>query len=589
MGEPAELGSTYELMTANTYADVAGTGKPGLRRYLPILEWLPSYDRKWLAGDAVAGLTVWSLLIPQALAYATLAGVPVEYGLYTAFAALIAYPLFGTSRQLVEGPSAAVCAVSAAVITPIVGASALGTQSAVGWSAALALATGAVYVVLGLLRMGWVSTFLSKAVMAGFVLGFSIGIIIDQSYKLIGVPAVDGSYIEKLWGTVKEIPDTSLTTLAVGAGSLGLLLLMRHFRPRWPRMLMVVALAIVASSALDLSAHGVAVTGDVPTGLFSVGTPGVGWDEIGTLLAGALSIVFVGYSESLAAGRAMARKHGYEIDANQELIAQGMACGAAGLVGGFAPDGSLSKTSVADTAGQRSQMASLINAGFVLLTMLFLAGLFEELPSATLGAVVIDAMLGLVTFTELKRYYRVNRADWVFFMGAGLGILCFGIIEGIVIGVVLSLLLLIARSSRTSVRELRRDPAAGTYHEAARHEHLEAIPAVVIARVDGPLFFADADRFRTELEQLARQVEAPVAVVLDADSIHLTDTDGADIVSQVAEELRSRDTALLLAAVHPPVLELWRRAGVISEIGEDAVFETVADAVRSITEDTSRA
>ena len=272
MGEPAEPGSTYELMTENTYADVAGTGKPGLRRYLPILEWLPSYDRKWLAGDAVAGLTVWSLLIPQALAYATLAGVPVEYGLYTAFAALIAYPLFGTSRQLVEGPSAAVCAVSAAVITPIVGASALGTQSAVGWSAALALATGAVYVVLGLLRMGWVSTFLSKAVMAGFVLGFSIGIIIDQSYKLIGVPAVDGSYIEKLWGTVKEIPDTSLTTLAVGAGSLGLLLLMRHFRPRWPRMLMVVALAIVASSALDLSAHGVAVTGDVPTGLFSVGT-----------------------------------------------------------------------------------------------------------------------------------------------------------------------------------------------------------------------------------------------------------------------------------------------------------------------------
>ena len=576
-------------MSDLSYADVAGPSKRGLRRYLPILEWLPSYDRKWLAGDAVAGLTVWSLLIPQALAYATLAGVPVQYGLYTAFAALIAYPLFGTSRQLVEGPSAAVCAVSAAVITPIVGASALGTQSAVGWSAALALATGAVYVALGLLRMGWVSTFLSKAVMAGFVLGFSIGIIIDQSYKLIGVPAVDGSYIEKLWGTVKEIPDTSLTTLAVGAGSLGLLLLARHFRPRWPRMLVVVALAIVASSALDLSAHGVAVTGDVPTGLFSVGTPGVGWDETGALLAGALSIVFVGYSESLAAGRAMARKHGYEIDANQELIAQGMACGAAGLVGGFATDGSLSKTSVADTAGQRSQMASLINAGFVLLTMLFLAGLFEELPSATLGAVVIDAMLGLVTFTELKRYYRVNRADWVFFMGAGLGILCFGIIQGIVIGVVLSLLLLIARSSRTSVRELRRDRATGTYHEAARHEHLDPIPAVVIARVDGPLFFADADRFRTELEQLARQGEPRVAVVLDADSIHLTDTDGADIVSQVAEELRSQGTSLLLAAVHPPVLALWRRAGVISEIGEDAVFETVADAVRSTTEDTSRA
>ena len=213
-----------------------------------------------------------------------------------------------------------------------------------------------------------------------------------------------------------------------------------------------------------------------------------------------------------------------------------------GFVGGFATDGSLSKTSVADTAGQRSQMASLINAGFVLLTMLFLAGLFKDLPSATLGAVVIDAMLGLITFTAFKRYQRVNRADWVFFMGAGLGILCFGIIQGIVIGVVLSLLLLIARSSQTSIRELRHSPTTGTYHETQRHEGLEAIPGSSIARVDGPLFFADADRFRTTLENLARHDGTPKAVVVDADSIYLTDTDGADILSQVAEELGAQGT-----------------------------------------------
>ncbi len=562
-------------------ADVADTPSL-LHRYLPILGWLPHYDRKWIPKDAVAGLSVWSLLVPQSLAYATIAGVPVQYGLYTSFVALIAYPIFGTSRHLVQGTSAAVCAVSAAVITPIVGASALGTGKAVGYTAALALATGAVYVALGLLRMGWVSTFLSKAVMAGFVLGFALGIIIDQSHKLLGVPAVDGSYLQELWGTLKEIPDTNLTTLAVGGGSLALLLLMRHFVPRWPRMLIVVALAIIASSALSLADHGVAVTGDVPIGLFSVEAPGVGFSEIGALLLGALSIVFVGYSESLAAGRAMARKHAYEIDANQELIAQGMACGAAGFVGGFATDGNLSKTSLADASGQRSQMASLINAGFVLLTMLFLASLFEDLPSATLGAIVIDALLGLVTFTELKRYYRVNRADWAFFMGAGLGILCFGIIQGIVIGVVLSLLLLIARSSSTSVRELRRLPTTGTYHEAQRHDGLEAVPGVLVVRVDGPLFFADADRFRTTLENLARHDGTPKAVVIDADSIYLTDTDGADILSQVAEELDAQGTSLVLAAVHPPVLELWQRGGVIDAIGADAVFETVHDAVRSV-------
>ena len=383
------------------------------------------------------------------------------------------------------------------MITPLVGAAALGTGKAVGYSAALALATGAVYVALGLLRMGWVSTFLSKAVMAGFVLGFSIGIIIDQSHKLLGVPAVDGSYVAGALGDAqgdpRHQPDHArgrrrLAGSAAAHAPLPATLAAHADRGGAGHHRVERARPGRSRRRRDRRRANRAVLGRLPAS---------GGARPARCSLGALSIVFVGYSESLAAGRAMARKHGYEIDPNQELIAQGMACGAAGFVGGFATDGSLSKTSVADAAGQRTQMASLINAGFVLLTMLFLASLFENLPSATLGAVVIDAMLGLITFAELKRYYRVNRADWVFFMGAGLGILCFGIIQGIVIGVVLSLLLLIARSSRTSVRELGTSPTTGTYHEAQRHEGLEAIPGVLIARVDGPLFFADADRFRT--------------------------------------------------------------------------------------------
>jgi MFS superfamily sulfate permease-like transporter len=295
-------------------------------------------------------------------------------------------------------------------------------------------------------------------------------------------------------------------------------------------------------------------------------------------------VVFVGYSETLAAGRAMARKHGYEIDANQELIAQGAACGAAAFVGGFATDGSLSKTSVADAAGQRSQIASLMNACLVLLTLLFLASLFENLPSATLGAVVIDAMVGLITFVDLRRYYRVNRPDWVFFMGSMIGILCFGITQGILIGVVLSLLLLIARASRTSIRRLERDSASGAYHDATLHEGLEATPGVLVARIDGPLFFADADRFRTRLQELVNEDGTPDAVrprtvVIDADAVHLTDTDGADILAQVADELGSRGTSLVLAQVHAPVRRLWSRAGVFDVIGEDRVYETVDAAV----------
>ena len=521
---------------------------------------------------------MWALLVPQSLAYAALVGVPVQYGLYTAFAALLLYPLFGTSRQLVAGPSATVGAVSFAVVAPLAGASAMGTSGAVGYTAALALVTGGLYVALGLLRMGWVSTFLSKAVMAGFVLGFSIGIIIDQSHKLFGVSIDTGTYVQELVWTLQALPDTSATTLAVGAGSLILLLLMRFLLPKWPRALIVMALAIVAVNVFDLTSHGVAVTGNVPTGLFSIGVPDVGWSQFGALAAGALSVIFVGYSESLAASRAMAQKHGYEIDANQELVAQGMANAASGLVGGFVVDGSLSKTSVADAAGQRSQAASLINAIFILLTILVLASLFEKLPSATLGAVVIDAMVGLISLTGLKRYYRVNRADSAFFMGAGLGILFFGIIQGIVIGVVLSLLLLIARSSRTSVRPLGYDRDSDSYHALARSEGLETTPDVLIARIDGPLFFADADRFRTRIQELTAENVALRKVVIDAEAVHLTDTDGADILIQVAQELQSDGASLALAQAHPATLALWRRAGLIDVIGEGAIFASVRDA-----------
>ena len=556
---------------------------PGrIQRYVPIVGWLPRYRLASAKSDAIAGLSVWALLVPQSLAYATLAGVPVQYGLYTAFAALIAYALFGTSRHLVEGPSAAVCAVVAAVIAPLVGAGAMGSAAAAPYAAALALVTGAVYIVLGLLRMGWVSTFLSKAVMGGFVLGFSIGIVIDQSHKLLGVPAPDGSYVRELWGTLKEIPDTSLATLAIGAGSLLMLLGMRYGLPAWPRALIVMALAILAVEWFDLTDHGVEVTGDVPTGLFSLGTPGIGWSDTDALLVGALAVVFVGYSESLAAARSMAVKHGYEIDTNQELIAQGVSCGGAGLVGGFAVDGSLSKTSVAASAGQKSQMASLINAVFVLLTMLFLASVFKNLPSATLGAVVIDAMVGLISLGQFRRYYRVNRIDWVFFVGAMCGILFIGIIAGILIGVVLSLLLLIARSSRTSVRREGRELSTGTYHAAEDYPDLEMVPGIVVARIDGPLFFADADRFRTLVMDMAAEEDHLVGVVVDVDAVHLTDTDGADILSQVAGELQSRGAALVLASVHTSTLGLWRRAGVLDVIGSDQVYATVDDAVRSV-------
>jgi SulP family sulfate permease len=553
-------------------------------RHLPVLSWLPKYRRAWLKDDGIAAVSVWALLVPQALAYATIAGVPVQYGLYTAFAALIAYTLFGTSRQLVQGPSATVAAVSTAVITPLAGAAAIGTDKAAAWAAALALASGAVYVGLGVARMGWVSNFLSRAVLAGFIFGFGVGIVINQSSNLFGVSPGDGSYAEQLVHIVGKLGDTSWQTLAVGALSLAILLPLRYLRPKWPRALLVVVLAIAASHALDLSDHGVAVTGDVPTGLFAIGLPDVGSSDIGKLVLGSLSVVFVGFSETLAAGRSMAAKHDYELDPDQELVAQGVACGAAGFAGGFVNDGSLSKTSVADAAGQRTQMASLINAALVLLTMLFLASVFEELPGAALGAIVIDAMVGLITLAEGRRYYRINRSDWAVYLAAMAGILFFGIIAGIVTGVALSLLLLIARASNPAVKTLGRRPDSTAYLDLERHSGLETTPGVIAVRIDGPLFFANANRFRDRLRELIAAAPDPVrAVVIDAEAVSQTDTDGADVLTELAAELRRGRVSIALARVESSVLDLWRRAGTLEAIGGDSrVFPTVVEAVDGV-------
>jgi high affinity sulfate transporter 1 len=580
----AILASTVAINPNPIPAGLICKGIESLARYMPVLSWLPAYRREWLRDDGIAALSVWALLVPQALAYATIAGVPVQYGLYTAFAALIAYALFGASKQVVQGPSATVAAVSTAVITPLVGASAIGTATAALWAAALALATGAVYLGLGLARMGWVSNFLSRAVLAGFIFGFGVGIVIDQSSKLFGISPGDGSYAEELVHIVGHLGDTSLQTLVVGAASLAILLPIRYLRPKWPRALLVVVLTIAVSALLDLSEHGVAVTGDVPTGLFSVGVPDVDSSDIGKLVVGALSVVFVGFSETLAAGRAMAGKHDYEIDSDQELIAQGAACGAAGFAGGFVNDGSLSKTSVADAAGQRTQMASLINAAMVLLTMLVLAGLFEQLPSAALGAIVIDAMVGLITLAEGRRYFRISRPDWAVYLAAMAGILFFGIIAGIATGVALSLLLLIARASNPAVKLLGRRPDSTAYLDLDRHNDLETTPGVVVVRIDGPLFFANANRFRDRVRELIEGASNPVrALVVDAEAVSQTDTDGADVLAELAAELRARRISISLARVESSVRDLWRRAGAIDAIGGGAsVYPTVIEAVDAV-------
>lgn len=554
--------------------------KPRVQNYIPILDWLPHYKGEWLRFDIIAALSVWALLVPQSIAYASIAGMPSQFGLYSAFGALIGYALFGTARQVITGPSATVAAVSASVIGLL---AASGSPEWLAYTATLAVAAGLVYLLLGLLRMGWISNFLSGAVLEGFVFAFGIGLIIDQSHKILGVEKVDGSYFQILIGTLQELPETSLPTLAVGATAIALLLLMRRFAPKLPRALIVAVLAIVASSILNLQDFNVAIVGDVPTGLPSLTLPSLDSGSLTTILLGALAVIFVGFSESLAAAKESAAKHDYEIDTSQEMIAQGFASGTAGLLGGFVVDGSLSKTTVADLAGQKTQLASLITAGLILLTMLFLAGLFTNLPEAVLGAIVVDAALGLVKVKEVRRY-QVSRRDFAAFVAAGIGLLFIGVLSGVVIGVVLSLILLIASASRSPVRRLGLDRENDVYVDIDQHPEAETVPGVVVAEIRGPLFFADADSFRAAVLNMVIEGETHTLVV-DLDAASFIDMDGAEVLGKLASQLRARGTKVLLARIYSQEVELLRKSGVLAEIGEENVHASVRAAIVAVQDD----
>ncbi len=554
-------------------------------RAMPIVDWLPHYQKSWLVPDLLSGLSVWALVVPQALAYASVVGVPAQNGLYTILGAAVLYAVFASTRQVVTGPSASVAAVTAPVAALYVATTSPDYLSTV---IALTLCVGVVYVLLGLFRMGWVSNFLAKAVLEGFVFAVGFGLIVDQLPKILGIPKAAGSYWDVLVGVVKDLDLTNAATLAVGVAAVGLLLVMRFWAPRLPRAFIVVILGILVVPLLDLTAHGVEVVGKVPTGLPSLALPtGFSIDQWLSMAAGALAIILVSYSESIANATESAARHHQEFEPDQELIAQGASWVGSSLVGGFPGCGSLSKTAVSESAGQKTQLAGLTVAGLTILTLLFLAGMFTNLPQAVLGAVVIDAALGLIHFKVVARFYRANRADFIVFAATAIGLFFVGVVAGIVFGVVVSLALLISRSSKSPLRRMAYDRAGQVYVEADTHPDAMTQDGVLVVEMNGPLFFADAAPFRAHLLDLVSANDA-TTVVLDLESTPDIDLDGADMLTKVHGQLADRGVRILISHADEIELDLLRRAGAVDAIGEENFFETVRAAVVAATDTRPR-
>ena len=556
----------------------------GLTKYVPILSWLPNYNRAWLNADVIAGLTLFGLVVPEAMAYAGIAGLPPQAGLYTLLAALLVYALFGTSRHLnVAGTSASSVLIASTVVA--LGASTGDMDTYQAYAIALVLVVGVVFLVAGLARLGFITQFLSKPVMDGFVTGLAIFVAVGQLNKLFGVEKGEGNTIVKIVDVIKQLPEANWVAFAVGATALALLFLLPHLNKRIPAGLVVLVGYILLSTVLDLNGnHGVGVVGTVPKGLPMPSLPKVPLSIYASMVLPAIGVLLVVYSESLGVAHEFAAKHGYEVDPDQELNALAVTNIVSGLFGGMIAGGSMSSSAVKEGAGAHSQVANLVTWVATVLTILFLTPLFTNLPEAVLGALIIHAVWHLIIARKLHQIRLVTRTGFWLGVITMAGVLLIDVLQGMIIGLVCSLLLVVYKSSRPHISSLGRIPGIpGAYADLIRHPENVPVPGVLILRLDSPLYYANALTVQDRVKTLVDETEPlPRAVILDATVQEELDVTGAEMLKGLVMNLQGKGVSVYVAEVHAPAAEFSRRTGLYDLIGEEHMFPTVDAAVRSL-------
>ena len=535
----------------------------GLSSKLPIVGWLSTYQRSWLRNDLVAGVSTWALVVPQAVAYGQIAGLPAQSGLAAAFAGPFAYALLGTSRQLIVSPTSSTAAVSAALVAPV----ALGDpERFIALSAGLAIFTGLVLVVLGIFKLGFVSQFLSTAVQVGFMIGLGLTIGVGQAFDLLGLSSpAEEDFFPRLVSLIGQLPQANPWTFALGLGGLAALIGLKSVAPRAPAALIVVVAGILITTVLNLSQQGVATVGRIEQGLPAPGLPHLQLSDFRVLLPAALAIAVLGYAESASVAQGFAARHRYDIDANRELIAIGGSNILSGLVRGFIVGGGASQSAANDSAGARTQLAGLILAGLAVLAAFTLTGLFVNLPQAILAAIVIDAIRGFFRFDEMRRIFDVRRDAFALAVFAMLAVLVLGMLAGLIIAIALSILILLTRISRPSLKVI--EPASAT-------------PGMLALRPNAMLIFANARHVRTSVVGMVHESTPPRVVVLDLEMSYGLDVESADTLAELRSTLRTMGSDLWLATVRVRAIEVLGRSGYFEQDAQPA-FATVDDAAQS--------
>jgi sulfate permease, SulP family len=559
----------------------------GHRLAIPGLRALRTYDRSWLPIDALAGLTVWALLVPQALAYAQLGGFDAVVGLYASIGALLGYALMGGVREMSVGPEATIALLTASIIAPL----AEGDPSRyLALGAGVALMAGILLVLAGIARLGFVTRYLSRPLLVGYVAGSAIVMIVSQLDSLIGITLVaQDDTLAELGETIRRLGETDPLTLLVGLGVIAIVLVVKRIDQRLPAYLVGVLAAIVVSMALGLEAQGVKVVGDIPPGLPPLGLPDISLLDLQLLLVPAAAIGLLIYADSGVTGQVLGRRGGYRVDGDGEFLGLGAANIGASLTGGFPVNGSQSRSFTAADVGARSQLTSIVAMALVLVTLLFLTPLFAPLPKAALAGVIIVVAAGLLDLGEFRRLAAVARSEAALALLATVIVVAVGMLAGVLVIALLSLLLVAQRAARPRRTFLVRVPGTDSYRAAESAPEGRPEPGMVLYRFDGPLFFANADVFRDDVSEAVAAAAPPARwVVLDMEAVADTDSTATQMLVELLGDLGDRDVTVVFARLRAPVAAYLLRAGIPVSADSERVYLEVDDAVaafRGLTPD----
>ena len=553
-----------------------------IKQFIPALEWLPNYNKENFKGDLSAGLTVGVMLIPQGMAYAMIAGLPPIYGLYASTVPMIIYAFFGTSRQLAVGPVAMDSLLTAAGVSAI---AAVGSDAYISLAISLAIMVGAIQLLLGIFRLGFLVNFLSHPVISGFTSAAALIIGLSQLKHLLGIDIPRTNHIyEIIKYAFDKFDQINWETFAIGVGGIVLIKTVKKINKAIPGPLVVVLFGILAVWGFGLVDKGVKIVGTVPSGLPKFGLPQLDFASMELLIPTALAIALVSFMESIAVAKAVQSKHkNYKVVPNQELIALGLSNLGGALFQSYQVTGGFSRTAVNDQAGAKTPIAAIISASLIVLTLLFLTPLFYFLPKAVLASVIMVAVFGLIDTKEAKSLWHSNRTDFWMLVVTFIATLSFGIQQGIGVGVILSLAMVIFRTTRPHTAILGRVPGTSLYRNVDRFEGLEQREDMIILRFDAQLYFANCNFFKETLENILIENEKLKVLILDCESVNQMDSSAVHALEEVIDDYRANGKDIYFSAVKGPVRDALTKAHLMEKIGANNFFMSKQEAVDAFT------